>query len=116
MAITYRALQRNARISPRKARLAVDLIRGKPVEEALTALEFDRRRSSHFVRKVLQSAVANAQDRGGVDPLDLRVVATHVDEGLTIKRWRPCARGRVHPINRRCSHITVVVAEAANGA
>lgn len=110
MANEYKASQRHARISPRKARLAVDLVRGRRVEEALNLLEFDNRRSSFVVRKVLQSAVANAQDRGGVDPMDLRIVQTFVDEAPTIKRWRPSARGRVQPIARRNSHITVVVA------
>lgn len=109
-AIEYRAVQRMARISPRKARLAVDLIRGERVERAMNVLEFDNRRSSFIVRKVLQSAVANAQDRGGVDPMDLRVVRAFVDEAPTIKRWRPSARGRIQPIARRNSHITIVVA------
>lgn len=110
MANTYHAVQRNARISARKARLSSDLIRGKRVAEALTMLEFDNRRSSFMVRKVLQSAVANAQSRGGHDPLDLRIVESKVDEGWTLKRWRPEARGRVHSIKKRCSHITVAVA------
>ncbi|MHC5067082.1 MAG: 50S ribosomal protein L22 [Planctomycetota bacterium] len=110
MAISYRAIQRNARISPRKVRLSADLIRGKGVADALTALEFDNRRGSYMLRKVLQSAVANAQSRGGHDPLDLRVVESSVDEGFTIKRYRVCGRGRMHGIKKRCSHISVVVA------
>jgi len=109
MAIEYNSTQRNARISPRKVRLSADLIRGKSVEQALTALEFDGRRGSYFLRKVLQSAVANAQSRGGVDPLDLRVTQCSVDEGFTLKRWKPCGRGRVHGIKKRCSHINVAV-------
>ena len=90
--------------------MAVDLVRGRRVEDALNILEFDNRRASVFVRKVLQSAVANAQERGGVDPMDLKVVESKVDEGMVIKRWRPASRGRVAPLKRRNSHITVVVA------
>ncbi len=62
-----------------------------------------------MLRKVVESAVANASDRGGKDPMDLKIAACFVDEGLTIKRWRASARGRAQPIRRRCSHITVVV-------
>lgn len=107
--MSHRSIQRNARISPRKARLSADLIRGKKVEHALNILEFDNRRSSHFVRKVLQSAVANASEQGGIDPMDLSVSASYVDEGLVIKRFRASARGRAQPVMKRCSHITVVV-------
>lgn len=110
MAIEFRATQRNARISPSKVRLSADLIRGQRVEEALNRLEFDNRRGSYLLRKVLQSAVASAQNRGGLDPLDLRVTGCFVDEGFTLKRWKPCGRGRVHGIKKRCSHINVVVA------
>jgi large subunit ribosomal protein L22 len=110
MSIIYKARQSNARISPRKARLSVDLIRGKRVADALAALEFDNRRSSYMLRKVLMSAVANAQSRGGMDPMDLRVVRTCVDKGLVYKRWHPASRGRVHPVLKRCSHIVVEVA------
>ena len=109
MAIEYTATQRNARISPRKVRLSADLIRGKTVEQALTTLEFDTRRGSYVLRKVLQSAVANAQSRGGLDPLDLTVTKCSIDEGFTLKRWKPCGRGRIHSIKKRCSHINVVV-------
>ena len=109
MSLTFHAIQRNARISPRKARLSADLSRGKRVEDALNMLEFDNRRSSAFVRKVLMSAVANAQDRGRLDPMDLRVVESFVDEGWTLKRYRPVSRGRGHGIKKRCSHITIKV-------
>lgn len=107
--MAYKAIQRNARISPRKVRLSADLVRGRRVEDALNILGFDHRRGSFFLRKVLQSAVANASSRGGVDPLDLVVSKCFVDEGFTIKRFQACGRGRAHPIKRRCSHITVVV-------
>lgn len=110
MAESYRALLRNARISPRKVRLSADMIRGRRVEDALNLLAFDNRRSSFMLRKVLMSAVANAQDRANVDPMDLKVVNCQVDEGFVIKRYRPQARGRMHPIQKRCSHIQVAVA------
>jgi large subunit ribosomal protein L22 len=110
MAINFSATQRNARISAQKVRLSADLIRGKSVEQALTVLEFDNRRGSYLLRKVLQSAVANAQSRGGLDPLDMQVSQCFVDEGWTLKRWKPCGRGRIHGIKKRCSHINVVVA------
>ncbi len=110
MASVFQAIQRNARISPRKARLSAGLIRGCGVEEALNRLTFDKHRASDLLRKVLLSAVANAQHRGGMDPMDLQVVATFIDEGLTYRRFRPCARGRAHGIKKRCSHITVKVA------
>lgn len=105
----FRAVQRNARISPRKARLSADLIRGRRVEDAINILGFDTHRGSFMLRKVLESAVANAAERGGRDPLDLTVARCFVDEGLTIKRWRASGRGRSQPYARRCSHITVVV-------
>jgi large subunit ribosomal protein L22 len=109
---TFRAVQRNARISPSKVRPSVDLIRGKRVEDALHLLGFELRRGSAMLRKVLQSAVANATSRGGLDPLDLRVTRATVDEGLTFSRWHARARGRVGEIIRRNSHITVEVATA----
>jgi large subunit ribosomal protein L22 len=105
----FRAVQRNARISPRKARLSADLVRGRRVEDAINILSFDKRRGSFLLRKVLEGAVANAGERSGADPMDLRVSACFVDEGLTIKRFKASARGRAWPIRRRCSHITVVV-------
>ncbi len=106
----FRACQRNARISPTKVRPSADLIRGKRVEDAMNLLEFDPRRGSTMLRKVLQSAVANAADQGGIDPMDLTVVHCSVDEGPTYSRWQARGRGRVGAINRRNSHITVAVA------
>jgi len=107
----YSALQRNARISPRKARLSAALIRGKRVEEALTILGFELRRGSALLRKVLESAVANAANLGGVDPMDLVVTDARVNNGFVIKRFRPQARGRAHRRYKRCSHIHVTVAK-----
>lgn len=106
---TYTAVQRNARISPRKVRPAVELIRGRRVEEALDVLTFDKTRGSDLLMKVLQSAVANASSVAGADPMDLRVVRSAVDEAFTFRRWRARGRGRVGAIEKRNSHITVTV-------
>ena len=109
----YSAIQRNARISPRKAMLSAALIRGKRVEEAINILSFEKRRGSTMLRKVLESAVANAANLGGVDPMDLTVSDARVDCGFVIKRFRPQARGRAHSRHKRCSHISVVVAKVS---
>ncbi len=113
MSQIYTAVQRNARISPRKARLSTGLIRGKRVEDALNILRFEARRGSYFLRKVLESAVANAANQGGIDPMELTVVDARVDQAFTIKRFRPAPKGRAHSIYKRSSHITVGVAKAA---
>ncbi len=107
----YEATARNARISPTKARLSAGLIRGKRVEDALNILAFNLRRGSNFMRKVLESAVANATSVGGLDPGDLTVVDARVDKGLAIKRFRPQAKGRSHARVKGCSHIHVAVAK-----
>jgi large subunit ribosomal protein L22 len=105
----FRAITRNARISPRKARLSVGLIRGKRVEEALNLLGFEARRGSVMVKKTLESAVANAANLGGVDPMDLTVTDARVDNAFTIKRGRPASKGRFATRYKRCSHITIAV-------
>ncbi len=107
----YTNVHRSARISPTKARLVVDLIRGKSVDDALMALEFSKKRAAVFVRNALNAAVANA-DQDEADSRRLRVVDARVDEGVTIKRFQPKDRGRAHPIKKRTSHITVSVDEA----
>ncbi len=106
----YRSTARHARISPTKVRLSTNLIKGKRVEDALNVLRFEPRRGSLFVRKVLESAVANAASLGGIDPMDLYVVDARVDKGLVIKRFRPASKGRAAGRNKACSHITVAVA------
>ena len=106
---TFRAIQRNARISPRKARLSAELIRGKRVEDALNILAFEHRRGSTMLRKVIESAVANAANVGGIDPMDLSITDARVDNSFIIKRIRPQARGRAHRRYKRCSHISVAV-------
>jgi len=106
-----RAVARYVRIAPRKARLVIDLIRGKSVEEALAILRFTPRAASPIIEKVLRSAVANAEHNYNMDPSRLYVEKAYVDEGPTMKRYRPMARGRANRINKRTSHITVVVSD-----
>ena len=108
-----RAEAKYVRVSPRKARVVVDHIRGRSVPEARTVLAFTQRAAAREIEKVLHSAVANAESNHGVAGEELVVAAAYVDEGPTIKRWRARARGRVARINKRTCHITVKVAAAA---
>jgi len=102
---------KGARISPQKARLVADQIRGLPVEQADALLDFNSRKGAHIVRKVLLSAVANAENNIGADIDELHVHRIFVDEGPVFKRGRARAKGRYTRILKRTSHITVVVAE-----
>lgn len=104
-----RAVLRHARISPYKVREVLDLVRGKPVHEAEDILRFSDRDAAFTVGKVLRSAVANAENNDELDSEELFVSACFADEGTTIKRWRPRARGRATRIRKRTSHITVIV-------
>jgi large subunit ribosomal protein L22 len=97
-------------MSAYKARVVLDLVRGKDVAEADAILQFTEREAAHVIRKALRSAVANAQNNEGIDPEVLYVSACFADEGTTIKRWRPRARGRATRIRKRTCHITVIVA------
>ena len=106
----WQAVHRYARISPRKARLVMDMIRGRHVNEAQDTLRFTRKRSSALIGKVLRSAIANANE-AEADVRSLYVVDARVDEGPSMRRWRPKDRGRAHPILKRMSHITVEVEE-----
>jgi len=108
-----RAVARHVRISPNKARRVVNLVRGLPAKEALTVLQFAPQAASEQVYKVLASAVANAENNERLDPDALLVSEAFVDEGPTLKRFRPRAQGRAYRINKRTSHITVVVAPRA---
>ncbi len=107
-----RAVAKWVRVSPRKARLVVDHIRGRSVPEARTVLAFTDRAAAREVEKVLRSAVANAEANHGLSGDELVVSSAHVDDGLTIKRWRPQARGRVHQIKKRTCHITIKLSSA----
>jgi len=104
-----RAVLRHARIAPAKVRVVLDLVRDKPVQEAEDILRFSERDAAYLIGKVLHSAVANAENNDELDPEELYVSACFADEGTTIKRWRPRARGRATRIRKRTSHITVIV-------
>ncbi|BBG29105.1 MULTISPECIES: 50S ribosomal protein L22 [Zymobacter] len=102
---------RGARLSAQKARLVADQVRGKPVAEALDILAFSPKKAAVLVQKVLKSAIANAEENNGMDIDELRVSTIYVDEGMTLKRIRPRAKGRADRIMKRTCHITVKVAE-----
>ncbi|AMB99145.1 50S ribosomal protein L22 [Aerococcus urinaehominis] len=112
MAEQAKATAKTVRISARKARLVVDLIRNKTVGEAIAILRNTPRSASPVVEKVLMSAVANAEHNYDLDTSKLFVSEAYVNEGPTMKRFRPRARGSASRINKRTSHITVVVKEA----
>ena len=105
------ATLRMARISPQKARLVADQIRGMPVEKALNTLQFSTKRAAGLIRKVLESAIANAEHNDGADVDELRVRVITVDEGPTMKRIRARAKGRANRILKRTSHIRISVAD-----
>jgi large subunit ribosomal protein L22 len=104
-----RAVLRNARVSAYKVREVLDLIRNKPVQEATDILRFTERDAGILIGKLLASAVANASHNDQQDPEELYVSACFADEGTTIKRWRPRARGRATRIRKRTCHVTVIV-------
>jgi large subunit ribosomal protein L22 len=106
-----KAVARYVRVAPRKARLVVDLIRGRSIDDARAILRFSPRAAAEVVEKVLNSAVANAERNLHLNSDDLIVGATFVDEGPTLKRIQPRAMGRAFRINKRTSHITVVVTQ-----
>ncbi len=106
-----RAHAKHIRQSPYKVRRVLDLVRGLPVEEARHVLAFTDRRAADPVAKVLNSAVANAEHNFALDSDELVVTEAFADEGPTLKRWRPRARGRATRIRKRTCHITIVVSE-----
>lgn len=110
-----KAIAKQVRISPRKARLVVDLIRGKQVGEAFAILRNTPKAASPIVEKVLKSAIANAEHNYEMDTEELLVQRIFVDEGATLKRFRPRAQGRAGRINKRTSHITVIVSDSKEG-
>jgi len=105
------AKHRFARISPQKCRLVADQIRGLPVEDALNALTFGATKSAAIMKKVLESAIANAEHNEGADIDELKVSRVFVDEGPVMKRLEARAKGRANRILKRTSHITVAVAD-----
>ena len=102
---------KGAKISAQKARLVTDQIRGKDVGEALDILSFSTKKGAHLVKKLLESAIANAEYNEGADVDELKVAKIFVDEGLTMKRIRPRAKGRADRILKRTCHITLAVAD-----
>jgi len=112
----YEAKHRFARISPRKARLVMDLVRGRDVDDALSMLKFSKQRVSGMIEKVIRSAVANANEQETANIRNtLYVAKAWVDPGPVIKRFQPKDRGKAYPINKRTSHLVVTVDEREEG-
>jgi large subunit ribosomal protein L22 len=105
------ATMKQVHISPQKCRLVADQVRGLPVEKALNLLSFSQKKSAGMVRKVLESAIANAEHNEGADIDELKVAAIYVNEARTMKRFRARAKGRGTRILKRSSHITVTVGD-----
>lgn len=106
------AKHKNARVSARKTRLVADQIRGLPVGNALDILTFSVKKSAGLIKKVLNSAIANAENNAGLDIDDLRVTTIFVDEGPVLKRIKPRAKGRADRIEKPTCHITVCVSDS----
>jgi large subunit ribosomal protein L22 len=102
---------KGAKISAQKARLVADQVRGKGVEDALDLLTYSNKKAAHLIKKILDSAIANAENNEGADVDELKVSSIFVDEGMTMKRLRPRAKGRADRILKRTCHITVKVAD-----
>lgn len=102
---------RYVRLAPRKVQLVLDLIRGKQVGDAIAILRHTPKSSSPVVEKLLNSAIANAENNFSLDPNKLVISQAYANQGPTIKRFRPRAMGRASRINKRTSHITIVVSE-----
>lgn len=109
MALEVRAVAKYVHMSPQKVKLVVDMVRGKGVNDALAALKFSTKRAARPVAKVIASAAANAEENYGLSRAELYITAIQADEGPTLKRMRFGARGRVKPILKRSTHITVVL-------
>lgn len=110
-----KAVAKSVRIAPRKVRLVIDLVRGKSVGEAISILRHTQRAASPIIEKVINSAVANAEHNYDMDIDSLYISEAYVDEGITLKRFRPRAQGRASAINKRTSHITIIVSEKEEG-
>ena len=107
----FEAKHRFARISPRKARLLMNLIRGREVDDAITLLKFQKQRASGMIEKVVRSAVANAAEQSVGTRKTLYVAKAWVDPGPVIKRFQPKDRGKAYPIKKRTSHLVVTIDE-----
>jgi large subunit ribosomal protein L22 len=108
-AVLVRASARYVRIAPRKVRYVADQIRGKKVEEAIALLRFSPRGASEVLRKLVESAAANAENNFDLDPEEMEITRISVDEGPTMRRYRPRARGRATRIEKRTCHINVAL-------
>jgi large subunit ribosomal protein L22 len=106
-----KATLKHARVGAQKARLVVDLVRGKDVSEAVKALTFLNKKTASMVKKLIESAVANADNKKTMDLDRLYVKSIWVDQGPSLKRWRPRAQGRAYGIRKKTSHINVVLGE-----
>lgn len=106
-----KAMARTVRVSPRKTRLVLDTIRGKNVADAIATLTFTPNKAAGIILSVLNSAIANAENNFGLEKANLVVSQCFANEGPTMKRFRPRAKGSASPINKRTAHITVVVSE-----
>ena len=112
--MTYTAIHRYARVSPRKARLVADMIRGKDIDDAMTALNLSKQRAAWYYRAILSSAIANAEEKDA-DVASLFVSESRVDQGPVIKRWQPKDRGRAHPIHKKTAHLHLSLDARAEG-
>ncbi|MGC9977194.1 MAG: 50S ribosomal protein L22 [Syntrophales bacterium] len=106
-----RAVAKYIRVSPQKARLVVDLVRGKKIDDAKKILQFMRKYSAGIISKVLKSAIANAKQNPNIDESILYVKDIFVDQGPSLKRWRARAQGRAASIRKRMSHVTIILDE-----
>jgi len=111
--VQTQAVLKFVRLSPLKARLVADMVRGHKVDQALNILKFSNQRAAGIIKKVLESAIANAENNNGADVDELKVSEIFVDEGPTMKRIRPRAKGRADRILKRTSHITIRVADGS---
>jgi len=109
--VEVRAVAKDTGLPVKKIRPLVDMVRGMRVEQALTMLQFTPTPKARIVAKAVKSAAANAENNFQMDPAGLKIVSIFADEARTMKRFRPRARGRVSPILKRSSHITVIVSE-----
>ncbi len=106
-----KAIAKDTGLSPKRMRPLADMVRGKKIDEALSLLQFTPTPKARVVAKLVRSAVANAENNFQMDPADLRIVRIYVDDARSLRRFRPRSRGRVSPIRKHSSHITVVIAE-----
>jgi len=113
MTVQTQAVLKFVRLSPLKARLVADQVRGRKVDQALNILKFSNQRAAGIIKKVLESAIANAENNNGADVDELKISEIFVDEGPTMKRIRPRAKGRADRILKRTSHITIRVADGS---